>query len=268
MSDEPRWSATAAGYERFAEPLTAPFARAALSLAGGVQNGERVLDVAAGTGALALSAAKAGANVLAIDVSPAMVERLRERLEPFAGCDAQVMDGQALGVEDATFDASFSIFGVLLFADWRGGLAELVRATRPGGKVVVASWADPNGGGPPALLMPAYRRAFPNGLLPPMPAGLSVFSSPKRVEVEMIRTGCTEVVVHRVDGSWGGPSVDDVMGQISQILEWMPLLRGVDAGARALLDKYVREAIESKTESGKAVRIPVTANIAVSRTNS
>ena len=138
----------AASYERWAEPFTAHFARAALSLAGGVEPGERALDVAAGTGALALAAAGAGARVLATDSSPGMVARLRERLQPYAGSEARVMDGQALEVEDATFDASFSAFGVMLFPDWRRGMAELVRATRPGGRVVLTTWVNPEGAGP------------------------------------------------------------------------------------------------------------------------
>ncbi len=46
--------------------------------------------------------------------------------------DARVMDGQALALPDAGFDAVFSIFGVILFPDWRKGLAEMARVTRPG----------------------------------------------------------------------------------------------------------------------------------------
>ena len=265
MSDTPRPPGMAAGYERFAEPLTAYFARAALMLAGGVAIGERVLDVGAGTGALALAAAEAGASVLAIDVSPAMIERLRERLQPFGASDAQVMDGQALRVADGTFDTSFSVFGVMLFPEWRRGLAELMRATRPGGRVVMVTWANPDGGGPPALLMPLFRRTLPNAGLPPMPVGLSVLSSPETLKAEMIQTGCADVVVHSVEGAWGGPSVDDVLEQIAQMLAWMPLLGALDSDARARLDKSLRDEIQTMTGSGEAVRIPVTANIAVGR---
>jgi len=53
--DEAHWTAVATNYERWAEPFTAQFARGALSLAGGVRHGERVLDVAAGTGALSMN---------------------------------------------------------------------------------------------------------------------------------------------------------------------------------------------------------------------
>jgi len=105
------WDAAAADYGAFAEPFTRQFAEAALHLAGGIQLGGRVLDAAAGTGALTLAAARAGARVLATDFSPGMVARLSGRLaEAGLGptASAQVMDGQALSLEDASFDAAFS----------------------------------------------------------------------------------------------------------------------------------------------------------------
>ncbi|XYH95335.1 class I SAM-dependent methyltransferase [Sorangium sp. So ce1128] len=263
--DEARWTAVAASYERWAEPLTSHFARAALSLAGGVDRGERVLDVAAGTGALALAAAGAGARVLATDFSPGMVARLRDRLQPFAGSEARVMDGQALTVEDATFDASFSVFGVMLFPDWRRGLAELVRATRPGGRVIMATWVNPEGAGPTPLFLQAYRRAFPGAAIPPPPPGMAVLCSPEGLKAEMVRAGCGEVAVHAVDGAWGGPSVDLVMGDIDQILRLIPLYAGLDGDGRARLSGPLRAAIEACAGPGGAVRVPSTANVAIGR---
>ncbi|HTN89934.1 MAG TPA: class I SAM-dependent methyltransferase [Sorangium sp.] len=263
--DEARWTAVAASYERWAEPLTSHFARAALSLAGNVARGERVLDVAAGTGALALAAAEAGARVLATDFSPGMVARLRDRLQPFPASEARMMDGQALAVEDATFDASFSIFGVMLFPDWRRGLAELVRATRPGGRVIMATWVNPEGAGPAPLFLQAYRRAFPGAAIPPPPPGMSVFCSPEGLKAEMVRAGCGEVAVHAVDGAWGGPSVDLVMEDIDQILRLMPLYAALDSDGRALLSGPLRAAIEACAEPGGAVRVPATANVAIGR---
>ncbi|WP_437304245.1 class I SAM-dependent methyltransferase [Sorangium sp. So ce388] len=263
--DEARWTAVAASYERWAEPLTSHFARAALSLAGNVARGERVLDVAAGTGALALAAAEAGARVLATDFSPGMVARLRDRLQPFPGCEARMMDGQALAVEDATFDASFSIFGVMLFPDWRRGLAELVRATRPGGRVIMATWVNPEGAGPAPLFLQAYRRVFPGAAIPPPPPGMSVLCSPEGLKAEMVRAGCGEVAMHAVDGAWGGPSVDLVMEDIDQILRLMPLYAAIDSDGCARLSGPLRAAIEACAEPGGAVRVPATANVAIGR---
>jgi len=265
IGDKARWTALAASYERWAEPLTAHFARAALSLSGRVERGERVLDVAAGTGALALAAAEAGAHVLATDFSPGMVARLRDRLQPFGGCEARVMDGQALEVEDATFDASFSIFGVMLFPDWRRGLVELVRATRPGGRVITATWVSPEGAGPTPLFLQAYRRTFPEAAIPPSPPGMLALCSPEGLEAEMARAGCGEVAVHAVEGAWGGPSVDHVMGDIDEILHLMPLYTALDDDGRARLSRPLRAAIEAHAEPGGAVRVPARANVAIGR---
>jgi len=103
----------------------------------------RVLDVAAGTGALALAAARTGAQVLATDFSPGMVDRIAAYGLP--NVETRVMDGQALALADATFDAVFSIFGVIMFPDWRKGLAEMARVTRNGGGVVCACVWDHGG---------------------------------------------------------------------------------------------------------------------------
>ncbi|MGK4003675.1 methyltransferase domain-containing protein [Sorangium sp. So ce1036] len=254
-----------ASYERWAEPMTAQFARAALSLSGGIARGERVLDVAAGTGALAVAAAEAGGRVLATDSSPGMVARLRERLDPFAGSEARVMDGQALEVEDATFDASFSVFGVMLFPEWRRGLAELVRATRPGGRVIVATWVNPEGAGPAPLIRQAYRSASLEAALPPMPPGMMVLCAPEGLKAEMVRAGCGEVAVHAVDGVWGGPSVDQVLKVIDEIQRLSPhhAHAGLDDEERARLRGLLRTAVEARAEPGGAVHIPATANVAI-----
>src|SRR3546814_17292559 len=56
--------------------------------------------------------------------------------------EARVMDGQALALEDASFDAVFSIFGVIMFPGWRKGLAAMARVTRTGGHGVIATWRE------------------------------------------------------------------------------------------------------------------------------
>ncbi len=123
FSDEARWTALAASYERWAEPLTAGFAARRRRSRAGSGTASALLDVAAGTGALTLAAAEAGARVLATDISRGMAARLRERLQPFAGSEARVMDGQALEVE-GDLDVSCSVFGVTDVPDWRRGMAE------------------------------------------------------------------------------------------------------------------------------------------------
>lgn len=107
----------------------------------GVTAGTHVLDVAAGTGALALPAARLGAHVTAVDVSPVMVERLaaRARTEGL-DIDARVMDANALDLADGSVDVSVSQHGVSVLPDMARGLREMARVTRPGGRVLVVAF--------------------------------------------------------------------------------------------------------------------------------
>jgi ubiquinone/menaquinone biosynthesis C-methylase UbiE len=114
------FDAVVATYETWAEPVSAQLAKAALKRTS-VRAGDRVLDIGAGTGALALQAAALGARVTAIDISSAMVARLTQRLAPYPECKALVMDGQDLTFEESTFDAAFSILSTTLFAEWGSG---------------------------------------------------------------------------------------------------------------------------------------------------
>ena len=131
------WSAAAEAYEKWMMPTSTLYAEDALRLVD-LKPGERVLDVAAGTGALALAASRWGAEVIATDSSPGMIERLQARVarEGIAGLTVKLMDGQALELPDDSFDAAFSIFGFMFFPD-RGqgipGAAARSQARRPGG---------------------------------------------------------------------------------------------------------------------------------------
>jgi SAM-dependent methyltransferase len=104
-----------------------------------------VLDVASGSGAVAIPAAEQGAEVTAVDLSPVMVQRLARRAaaDGLDNLTAHVMDGEDLSLDDATFDVTVSQFGVMLFPDLRRGIAEMVRVTRPGGSVVLAVMGAP-----------------------------------------------------------------------------------------------------------------------------
>jgi ubiquinone/menaquinone biosynthesis C-methylase UbiE len=138
------WDAIAAGYDEFVAPGEAQFATAALRLVD-LRPGERFLDVAAGPGGLSLPAARLGANVLATDWSPAMVERLaaRAHAEGLTTVEGRVMDAHALQIEDDEFDVTGSQFGVMLVPDQPTALREMVRVTRPGGRVLIVAYGPP-----------------------------------------------------------------------------------------------------------------------------
>jgi len=138
------WDAIAAGYERYVAPQEVELATEALGLVG-LKPGDRFLDVAAGTGGLSLPAARLGAKVFATDWSAAMIERFESRVREEGLSDAQgsVMDCHALDFADNTFDVSGSQFGVMLVPDQPRALREMVRVTKPGGRVFITAYGSP-----------------------------------------------------------------------------------------------------------------------------
>lgn len=137
------WDAIAEGYDRYVAPQEADLANEALRLVALVR-GQRFLDVAAGTGGLGLPAARLGASVLATDWSPAMIERFeaRVRKEGLTG-EGRVMDCHALDLPDESFDVTGSQFGVMLVPDQARALREMVRVTKPGGRVLLVAYGFP-----------------------------------------------------------------------------------------------------------------------------
>jgi len=138
------WDAIATGYDRHVAPQEIDLANEALGLVG-LEPGERFLDVAAGTGGLSLPAARLGAQVLATDWSAAMIERFEERVrdEGLSRAEGRVMDCHALDLPDDGFDVAGSQFGVMLVPDQRRALSEMVRVTKPGGRVLVIAYGFP-----------------------------------------------------------------------------------------------------------------------------
>jgi len=138
------WSAIAEGYDLYVAPQEAELANEALRHAG-LRPGERFLDVAAGSGGLSLPAARLGARVLATDWSPAMINRFRERAlnEGLTDTEGRVMDCHALDLPDDTFDVAGSQFGVMLVPDQARALSEMVRVTKPGGRVLIIAYGPP-----------------------------------------------------------------------------------------------------------------------------
>jgi len=138
------WDRIARGYDRTNTPTQMWLGNEGLRRVG-LRKGMRFLDVASGSGALSIPAARLGAQVLAIDQSPAMLELLetRSRAEGLS-IETSVMDGHALRLPDDSFDVVGSQFGVMLFPDMPRGIREMARVTRPGGRVLVHAYGDPH----------------------------------------------------------------------------------------------------------------------------
>jgi demethylmenaquinone methyltransferase/2-methoxy-6-polyprenyl-1,4-benzoquinol methylase len=112
----------------------------------GTRPGDRLLDVATGTGKVAAdlhARAQPGGSVLGVDISPGMIGLAQRRFGDRPGLEFIVGDALALPTEDGTFDAATIAFGMRNLPDYGQGFAELARSVRPGGRVVCLEIARP-----------------------------------------------------------------------------------------------------------------------------
>lgn len=108
--------------------------------------GQRFLDLACGTGAVAELAAPAGADVVGIDLAPALIEQAKGRAEERGlEIDYRVGDVEGLELEEASFDRVASTCGVMFAPDHPAIARELARITRPGGRIALACWTPESG---------------------------------------------------------------------------------------------------------------------------
>jgi ubiquinone/menaquinone biosynthesis C-methylase UbiE len=107
----------------------------------GPRPGERWLDLATGTGAVALRAARAGASVTGQDLAPELIETARDlAAKDGLGIDFEVGDAERLAYPDASFDVVSSAHGVVHAYDHRAVAKELARVCRPGGRLGLTYW--------------------------------------------------------------------------------------------------------------------------------
>lgn len=129
-------------WARFApmETFTAVAAPRLVSF-GGVKAGDRVLDVAAGTGVVAVTAARRGAKASAVDITPELVARARENAAiAEVELDAREGDAEALPWDDGSFDVVLSQFGHMFAPRPDAAVRELLRVLRPGGTLAFSTW--------------------------------------------------------------------------------------------------------------------------------
>ncbi|MGJ7461503.1 class I SAM-dependent methyltransferase [Halomonas sp. MA07-2] len=162
--------------------------------------GERVLDIACGSGTAALVAARRYCEMTGIDYVPALIERARQRAaaEGF-DVDFRVADAQALPFQDASFDAVLSVYGVQFAPDQARAAEEMLRVCRPGGRIGLATPIPKGWSGdffatharymPPASgLQPPLRWGTEAGLIELLGTGTSAIHSEERTALQYYRS--------------------------------------------------------------------------------
>lgn len=155
------------GWAHFAplEALTTPSAAQLVKFAK-VGAGQRVLDVACGTGVVAVTAARRGASVTGIDLTPPLLDRARENSR-IANVEIEWREGdvEALPFETASFDAVLSQYGHMFAPRPEVAIAEMLRVLKPGGTIAFSTW-------PPELFV-GRGFALVGSYLPPLPPGVT-----------------------------------------------------------------------------------------------
>ncbi len=256
----PAWDTIALGYDKTNTPTQMWLGNEGLRRAE-LRVGMRFLDVAAGSGALSIPAARLGAQVLATDQSPVMLELLEVRArQEGLNIETRVMDGHALELDDDSFDIAGSQFGVMLFPDMPRGISEMVRVVKPGGRVLLNVYGDPHQIEFFGFLVGAIQSVRPDFDGPPMDPPPLPFQlqDPEKLHKEFATAGLQDIKVATITETsefqtgkalwdwlvWSNPIVERVLGSlhltndekgvIQQVLEEMVRERAGGSGAAKL----------------------------------
>lgn len=129
--------------------------------------GDRVIDVAAGTGNVAVPAARAGADVTAADLTPELIEAGRAAAGDVPGLVWQVADAEAMPYADGEWDTVVSCLGIMFAPHHELAAAELLRICRPGGTIGLINWTPQGFIGELFATMKPYAPPPPPGAQPP-----------------------------------------------------------------------------------------------------
>jgi len=225
------WDRIAPGYDRTNTPTQMWLGNEGLSRAG-LRTSMRFLDVAAGSGALSIPAARIGAQVLATDQSSVMLDLLDQRARKEGlGIETRVMDGHALELDDDSFDMVGSQFGVMLFPDMPKGIKEMARVVKPGGRVLMIVYGDPHKIEFFGFFVNAIQSVRPNFIGPPMDPPPLPFQlqDPGRLRKELTAAGLKNIKVETIAETtefqsgkdlwewviWSNPIAEAVLGELS-----------------------------------------------------
>ncbi len=230
------WNLVAKGYAEATMQALGEYAKEAVALAR-LTRAARVLDVACGPGTVPLMIASDVQHVDAIDFAPDMVALLNEQLRrrDITNVNAIVGDGQALPYANDSFDAAFSMFGLMFFPDRAKGFSELHRTLKNDGRALVTSWA-PVTRSPMMLLMFDAIRMITNETTSPAKAMKSL-EDPDVFKSELEQAGFQNVAITPVTKHLSVSSAEEF---------WDRMVKG--SAPIVMLRKKIGEKIWSEKE--------------------
>jgi ubiquinone/menaquinone biosynthesis C-methylase UbiE len=258
--------AAAVVYERFFVPALFAAWPPHLLQRAGVQAGERVLDVACGTGVLARAAAQrvgTQGTVVGVDSNPGMLAVGRQKAADVGRQKAadvvwQVSPAESLPFPDCSFDRVLSQFGLMFFDDPVRALTEMRRVLRPGGTLAVAVWgelsATPGYAAMAALLDELFGREIAKSIEVPY-----VLGDQEALRSRFARAGMEDVVIETVVGQARFASLDDWM--YTDIKGWT-LADVIDDAAYARLCRYAPHRLARFINRDGSVTFDAPAHIA------
>ena len=254
-----QWDVAAAAWDRWS-PLLREWLGEATELMldmAGVQDGSRVLDVAAGAGDQSLqAAARVGAQgeVLATDISPRILEHAaaQARHAGFANVRTEVHDGEHLDVAEAGFDAVISRLGLIYFPDQQQALRGMKRALKPGGRVaaIVYSTPDRNGFFSVPVSIIRARAALP----PPLPGQPGPFSlgAAGVLEAALTKAGFVDVTSRTVAAPVRlGSAAECVRFEQESFGALHQMLSTLDAAGKAAAWQEIAERLAQFEQGGR-----------------
>jgi pimeloyl-ACP methyl ester carboxylesterase/ubiquinone/menaquinone biosynthesis C-methylase UbiE len=262
------WDEIAAGYDTTITRTHMWLASEGLRRAG-LRNGMQFLDVAAGSGALSIPAARLGAQVLAVDQSPVMLELLTARARKEGlNIETRVMDGHALDLPDGSFDMVGSQFGVMLFPDMPKGIREMALVAKPGGCVLVHGYGDPHKIEFLSFLTGAVQSVRPDFNGPPMDPPLLEFqlADPDRLRKELSEAGLKGVTVETITETLQfttGLGLWDWLVSSNPIAETMLGSLNLTYDERGVIKQTLETLVRDRAGSGGVARLTNPINIGI-----
>ena len=229
----------------------------------GITRGLKVLDLGCGDGTTALPEARRGADVLGVDIAGNLVAAGNRRAREAGLTNVRFQEGDASklsGLEDSMFDLVVSIFGAMFAPRPYDTAKEMVRVTKPGGRIVMGNWipGDPTLVAQILKISAAYTPPPPEGFVSPMTWG-----SENEVRERFGAAGIDPGDIGFQRQTWRFRSASSPSELLTIFRDYYgPSMNAFEAaeksGRRAELQRELEDLFESQNEAGVGTNIPAT----------